>query len=77
MRKTFEKILKERHDLDLSSSAFDELIYLFQQVRIATIKECIEKGYGLYYEDIYDVNPTYIDIEEKSLEKLDKNSIEI
>ncbi len=77
MRKTFRQILQERSDLDLSSSAFDELINLFQQIREATIKECIKKGYGLYYENAFDKNPTYINIEEKSLEKLDKNSIEI
>lgn len=77
MRKTFEQILKERSDLDLSSSAFDELIDLFQQIREATIKECIEKGYGLHYESAFDKNPTYVDVEDKSLEKLDKNSIEI
>lgn len=77
MRKTFRQILQERRDLDLSSSAFDELIYLFQQIRETTIKECIEKGYGLYYENAFDKNPTYVNIEEKSLEKLDKNSIEI
>ena len=40
MRKTFEQILKERSDLDLSGSAFDELIDLFQQIRSSTIKEC-------------------------------------
>ena len=40
MRKTFEQILKERRDLDLSGSAFDELIDLFQQIRSSTIKEC-------------------------------------
>jgi diaminopimelate decarboxylase len=77
MRKTFEQILSERRDLDLSSSAFDELIDLFQQIREATIKECIEKGYGLHYESAFDKNPTYVDVEDKSLEKLDKNSIEI
>ena len=77
MRKTFEQILKERPDLDLSGSAFDELIYLFQQVRIATIKECIEKGYGLYYENIFDKNPAIVDIESTSLDRLDKNSIKI
>ena len=77
MRKTFRQILQERRDLDLSSSAFDELIYLFQQIRETTIKECIKKGYGLYYENAFDKNPTYVNIEEKSLEKLDKNSIEI
>ena len=77
MRKTFRQILQERRDLDLSSSAFDELIYLFQQIRETTIKECVEKGYGLYYENAFDKNPTYVNIEEKSLEKLDKNSIEI
>ena len=47
MRKTFKQILQERRDLDLSSSAFDELIDLFQQIREATIKECVEKGYAL------------------------------
>jgi hypothetical protein len=77
MRKTFRQILQERSDLDLSSSAFDELIDLFQQIREATIKECIEKGYGLHYESAFDKNPTYVDVEDKSLEKLDKNSIEI
>ena len=77
MRKTFEQILKERSDLNLSGSAFDELIDLFQQIRSSTIKECIEKGYGLYYESAFDKNPTYVDVEDKSLEKLDKNSIEI
>ena len=77
MRKTFEKLLQERSDLNLSSSVFDELIDLFQQIREATIKECIEKGYGLHYESAFDKNPTYVDVEDKSLEKLDKNSIEI
>lgn len=77
MRKTFRQILQERSDLDLSSSAFDELIDLFQQIREATIKECIEKGYGLHYESAFDKNPTYVDVEDKSLEKLDKNLIEI
>ena len=77
MRKTFEQILQKRPDLDLSGSAFDELIDLFQQIRETTIKECIEKGYGLHYESAFDKNPTYVDVEDKSLEKLDKNSIEI
>ena len=77
MRKTFEQILQERSDLDLSSSAFDELIDLFQQIRKATIKECVEKGYGLYYESVFDRNPTYVDIEDRALEKLDKTSIKI
>ena len=40
MRKTFKQILQERRDLDLSGSAFDELIDLFQQIRSSTIKEC-------------------------------------
>lgn len=75
MRKTFEQILKERSDLDLSSSAFDELIDLFQQIREATIKECIEKGYGLYFEDEFDYNPSIVNINKESLEKLDKESI--
>lgn len=77
MRRTFEQILQKRYDLDLSSSAFDEIIGIMQYIREATIKECIEKGYGLYYENIFDKNPTYVNIESKSLEKLDKNSIEI
>ena len=75
MRKTFEQILKERSDLDLSGSAFDELIDLFQQIREATIKECIEKGYGLYFEDEFDYNPSIVNINKESLEKLDKESI--
>ena len=77
MRKTFEQILQERPDLDLSGSAFDELIDLFQQIMKATIKECVEKGYGLYYESVFYRNPTYVYIEDRALEKLNKNSIEI
>lgn len=62
MRKTFEQILKERSDLDLSSSAFDELIDLFQQIREATIKECTK---------VTGVDSTQL------TSTLDKNSIEI
>ena len=51
MRKTFRQILQERRDLDLSSSAFDELIYLFQQIRETTIKECIELSKMKYYAE--------------------------
>lgn len=62
MRKTFEQILKERSDLDLSGSAFDELIDLFQQIRSSTIKECTK---------VTGVDSTQL------TSTLDKNSIEI
>lgn len=78
MKKTFEELLGKGSKVG-GKAVYpkDHILKLLKEAREATIKECVEKGYGLYYEDIYDVNPTYIDIEEKSLEKLDKNSIEI
>lgn len=71
MRKTFRQILQERRDLDLSSSAFDELIYLFQQIRETTIKECIELSKTKYYAG----ETGYLD--KDVILQLDKNSIEI
>ena len=77
MRKIFRQILQERSDLDLSSSTFDELIEIMQQIRKSTIKECLKEGYCLYYEHKLDANPSYLNIDKESLEKLNKNSIEI
>lgn len=78
MKKTFEELLGK------GSKVGGELMYpknyilkLMKEIRESTIKECIERGYGLYYESVFDRNPTYVDIEDKSLEKLDKTSIEI
>jgi hypothetical protein len=71
MRKTFEQILKERPDLDLSGSAFDELIYLFQQVREETIKECMELSKIKFYAG----ESGYLD--SKVIDQLNKHSIEI
>ena len=62
MRKTFEKLLQKRSDLNLSSSVFDELIDLFQQIRSSTIKECTK---------VTGVDSTQL------TSTLDKNSIEI
>ena len=53
------------------------MINLLKKVREATIKECIKKGYGLYYENIFDKNPTFVDLYEDSIQNLDKESIEI
>ncbi len=71
MRKTFRQILQERRDLDLSSSAFDELIYLFQQIRETTIKECIELSKIKYYAG----ETGYLD--KDIILQLNKNSIKI
>lgn len=70
MRKTFEQILQERPDLDLSGSAFDELSDLFQQVRIATIKECANVA-------TTKLTSTSIVADKNIILQLDKNSIEI
>lgn len=83
MKKLFEDLIKENQtEFHRLSSYIDvirseKVLNLLIKVRESTIKECIEKGYGLYYENIFDKNPTYVNIESKSLEKLDKNSIEI
>lgn len=71
MRKTFRQILQKRSDLDLSSSAFDELIDLFQQIKESTIKECqtLSKLKYLAGETGY--------LSKESVLQLDKNSIEI
>ena len=70
MRKTFEQILQERPDLDLSGSAFDELSDLFQQIRIATIKECANVA-------TTKLTSTSIVADKHIILQLDKNSIEI
>ena len=70
MRKTFEKLLQERSDLNLSSSVFDELIDLFQQVRIATIKECANVA-------TTKLTSTSIVVDKDIILQLNKNSIEI
>ena len=85
MKKTFEEILADEFNKEenysITSGDLDDIEVwakkIMKEIREATIKECIKKGYGLYYENAFDKNPTYINIEEKSLEKLDKNSIEI
>ena len=77
MKKELKKLLIERPDLDLSGSSFDEILQLLLLVREKTIEECIEKGYGLYCEDKFDYNPSIVSINKESLEKLDKNSIEL
>ena len=83
MKKTFEDLIKENQTESHRLFSYTDVIKsekvldLLQQIREATIKECIEKGYGLHYESAFDKNPTYVDVEDKSLEKLDKNSIEI
>jgi len=77
MKKELKKLLIERPDLDLSGSSFDEILQLLLLVREKTIEECIEKGYGLYCEDEFDYNPSIVSINKESLEKLDKNSIEL
>lgn len=70
MRKTFEKLLQKRSDLNLSSSVFDELIDLFQQVRIATIKECVNVA-------TTKLTSTSIVADKNIILQLDKNSIKI
>ena len=77
-RKTFKQLLKNI-PLFTNDGGYGKnyVLQLLKEVRESTIKECIEKGYGLYYESVFDRNPTYVDIENKSLEKLDKNSIKI
>jgi hypothetical protein len=81
--KTFENLIKENQTESHRLFSYIDVIKseivldLLKQVRIATIKECIEKGYGLYYENIFDKNPTIVDIESTSLDRLDKNSIKI
>lgn len=77
MKKELKKLLIERPDLDLSGSSFDEILQLLLLVREKTIEECIEKGYGLYCENEFDYNPSIVSINKESLEKLDKNSIEL
>ena len=83
MKKLFEDLIKENQTESHRLSSYidvirsEKVLKLLRKVRESTIKECIEKGYGLYHEDIFDKNPTYINIESESLEKLDKNSIEI
>lgn len=71
MRKTFEQILEERSDLDLSSSAFDELIEIMQYIRENTIKECQTLSKLKYYAR----ETGYLD--KDIILQLDKNSIEI
>ena len=81
--KTFENLIKENQTESHRLFSYIDVIKseivldLLKQVRIATIKECIEKGYGLYYENEFKKNPTIVDIESTSLDRLDKNSIKI
>ena len=78
MKKTFKQLLKQyptfTNDKCYGKTCVLEMLKL---VREKTIEECIQKGYGLYYENIFDKNPDYVKIEETSLKDIDKNSIEI
>lgn len=85
MKKTFDEIIDDEFNLEENYSLTSgDLDYISEQakklmklVREKTIEECIQKGYGLYYENIFDKNPDYVKIEETSLKDIDKNSIEI
>lgn len=83
MRKTFKELAENEHFTTSFEDSFnkvidfEDVIKLMKLVREKTIEECIEKGYGLYYESVFDKNPTYVNVEDKSLEKLDKESIEV
>lgn len=83
MRKTFDEIIEDEFNSEENYSLTSgDLEYisewakkLMKLVREKTIEECIEKGYGLYFEDEFDYNPSIVNINKESLEKLDKESI--
>ena len=78
MKKTFEQLLKQYPSFTNEGGYGKEYVLeMLKLVREKTIEECIQKGYGLYYENIFDKNPDYVKIEETSLKDIDKNSIEI
>ena len=76
MKKTFNEILGKGTKI-YGETVYpkDYVIQILKLVREKTIEECIEKGYGLYYEDKFDYNPSIVSINKESLEKLDKESI--
>jgi len=76
MRKTFKEILGKGTKI-YGETVYpkDYVIQILKLVREKTIEECIEKGYGLYFEDEFDYNPSIVNINKESLEKLDKESI--
>jgi len=78
MKKTFKQLLKQ-YPTFTNDKCYGEacVLEMLKLVREKTIEECIQKGYGLYYENIFDKNPDYVKIEETSLKDIDKNSIEI
>lgn len=83
MRKTFKELAENEHfTISFEDSFnkvidFEDVIKLMKLVREKTIEECIEKGYGLYFEDEFDYNPSIVNINKESLEKLDKESIKV
>ena len=83
MKKLFEDLIKENQTESHRLSSYidvirsEKVLNLLIKVKESTIKECIEKGYGLYCEDEFDYNPSIVSINKESLEKLDKNSIEL
>lgn len=78
MKKTFKQLLKQ-YPTFTNDKCYGEtcVLEMLKLVREKTIEECIEKGYGLYCEDEFDYNPSIVNINKESLEKLDKNSIEL
>ena len=78
MKKTFKQLLKQ-YPTFTNDKCYGEtcVLEMLKLVREKTIEECVQKGYGLYYENIFDKNPDYVKIEETSLKDIDKNSIEI
>lgn len=78
MKKTFEQLLKQYPSFTNEGGYGKEYVLeMLKLVREKTIEECIEKGYGLYFEDEFDYNPSIVNINKESLEKLDKESIEV
>ena len=85
MKKTFDEIIEDEFNSEenysLTSGDLDYISEwakkLMKIVREKTIEECIEKGYGLYFEDEFDYNPSIVNINKESLEKLDKESIKV
>lgn len=78
MKKTFKQLLKQ-YPTFTNDKCYGEtcVLEMLKLVREKTIEECIQKGYGLYYENIFDKNPDYIKIEETSLKDMNKNLIEL
>lgn len=78
MRKTFKQLLKQ-YPTFTNDKCYGEayVLEMLKLVREKTIEECIKKGYGLYYESVFDKNPTYVPVEKTSLKDINKNSIEL